>query len=249
MHFRRRGNLTYPIPSFHSFQLYGSAVLTDSGGKERGAFMKTVFINPERCVGCKQCEAACAVEHSQSKNLFLSVLESPKPKPRIHSDPGLTMDTSFPNKCRHCTPAPCHSACPTGAIHRSGDFPDIVLVDGKKCIACLMCAMVCPFDVITAFPSAAAPQRKAVATKCDDCIDRQVQGRIPACVEACKSEALMFGEFNELVKTARTEYSGAVSSHVAQTRDEILGLPPSLESMRKLGTVVSVINRSSRKGE
>jgi carbon-monoxide dehydrogenase iron sulfur subunit len=122
-------------------------------------------------------------------------------------------------------------------------------VDGKKCIACLMCAMVCPFDVITAFPSAAAPQRKAVATKCDDCIDRQVQGRIPACVEACKSEALMFGEFNELVKTARTEYSGAVSSHVAQTRDEILGLPPSLESMRKLGTVVSVINRSSRKGE
>ena len=118
--------------------------------------MKTVFVHPERCIGCKQCESACAVAHSQTKNLFLAVFESPPPKPRIHAEPGLTMNTAFPNKCRHCNPAPCMSVCPTSAIHRADDFPEIILVDEHKCIACGMCAMVCPFDVITFFASAAA---------------------------------------------------------------------------------------------
>ncbi|MGD8533923.1 MAG: 4Fe-4S binding protein, partial [Gammaproteobacteria bacterium] len=30
--------------------------------------MKTVFVNPERCIGCRQCEFACAVEHSHSRD-------------------------------------------------------------------------------------------------------------------------------------------------------------------------------------
>ena len=115
--------------------------------------MKTVFVNPERCIGCKQCEIACAVEHSQSKNLLQAVFETPKPYPRIHVAPGIYTTTSFPNKCRHCDPAPCQAVCPTGAISRESDL-DIVVIDGDKCITCAMCAMVCPFDVIRYYESA-----------------------------------------------------------------------------------------------
>jgi carbon-monoxide dehydrogenase iron sulfur subunit len=211
--------------------------------------MKTVFVHPERCIGCKQCEAACAVAHSQTKNLFLSVFESPAPKPRIHAEPGLTMNTAFPNKCRHCNPAPCLSVCPTAAIHRAPDYPDIVLIEARKCIACGMCAMVCPFDVITYFPSMAAPEKANVALKCDHCIERQRMGGIPACVEACKVYALEFGDINELAKAARTRYSQAVSVATGEVSSEMLALPANVDAWRGYGAAVTHLNTDGKKGE
>jgi len=210
--------------------------------------MKTVFVHPERCIGCKQCEAACAVAHSQTKNLFLAVFESPAPKPRIHAEPGLAMNTAFPNKCRHCNPAPCMSACPTSSLHRPADFPDIVVVDVHKCIACGMCAMVCPFDVLTYHPLAAAPERSVVAVKCDHCIERQRVGFGPACVEVCKVEALEFGELNDLVKTARTRYSETVSVAVGQVGVETTALPANIEAWRGYGAAVTHMNSNGKKG-
>ncbi|MFQ5811660.1 MAG: 4Fe-4S dicluster domain-containing protein [Anaerolineae bacterium] len=207
--------------------------------------MKTVFVNPERCIGCKQCQIACAVEHSQSKNLYQAVSETPTPRPRILVAPGLYLNTSFPNKCRHCDPAPCKAVCPTGAISRDADL-DIVVVDGYKCIACAMCAMVCPFDVLTYYPSPSVELGKPVALKCDHCIERQRRGEIPACVEACKTGALEFGELNELVKTARTRLAQAVSVAVGEIRPEMARLPAHIEAWRGLGETVS---RTGREGE
>jgi len=210
--------------------------------------MKTVFVHPERCIGCKQCEVACAVAHSQSKNLFWAVFETPGPKPRIHAEAGLSLNTSFPNKCRHCNPAPCLLACPTGAIYRAGELPEIVMIDARKCIACGMCAMVCPFDVITYYAAAEAPHKTAVAIKCDHCIDRQRQGLVPACVEACKAGALEFGDLNELVKSARTRYSEAVFLAVGQRDQELSALPANVEAWRAWGAVVSGLNVDGEKG-
>jgi carbon-monoxide dehydrogenase iron sulfur subunit len=211
-------------------------------------WMKTVFVHPERCIGCKQCEVACAVAHSQSKNLFWAVFETPTSKPRIHAEPGLTLNTAFPNKCRHCDPAPCMAVCPTAAIYRPADFSDIVEIDAKKCIACAMCAMVCPFDVITYHASAEAPEKPSVAIKCNHCIGRQRQGQIPACVEACKVGALQFGEINELVKSARTQYSQAVSLAVGEVSSEMTALPANVDAWRDWGAVVTVLNADGKKG-
>jgi len=210
--------------------------------------MKTVFVHPERCIGCKQCEVACAVAHSQTKNLFLSVFETPPPKPRIHAEPGLALNTAFPNKCRHCNPAPCMTVCPTAAIQRAVDHPEIVLIEARKCIACAMCAMVCPFDVITYHPVAAALGKATVAVKCDHCIERQRQGSTPACVEVCKVNALEFGEVNELVKSARTRYSQAVSLAVAQVSSEITALPVNVDAWRRLGAAITHLNADGKKG-
>jgi carbon-monoxide dehydrogenase iron sulfur subunit len=210
--------------------------------------MKTVFVHPERCIGCKQCEAACAVAHSLTKNLFLAVFETPAPKPRIHAEPGLSLNAAFPNKCRHCSPAPCQTVCPTAAVYRSDDYPDIVQINARKCIACGMCAMVCPFDVITFYASAEAPEKAAVATKCNHCIERQRQGQAPACVEACKVGALEFGEINELVKAARTRYSEAVSVAVGQIPAAITASPANVEAWRAWGAAVTSLNANGKKG-
>jgi carbon-monoxide dehydrogenase iron sulfur subunit len=209
--------------------------------------MKTVFVHPERCIGCKQCEPACAVAHSQTKNLFLAVFETPAPKPRIHAEPGLTMNTAFPNKCRHCNPAPCMAVCPTAAIRRSADFPEIVVIDAHRCIACGMCAMVCPFDVLTYHPVGAAPERAAVAVKCDACIELQRQGQIPACVEACKVSALEFGDINELTRSARRRYSETVSVALGEISPQLAALPPMMELWHGYGAAVTHLNANGKK--
>jgi anaerobic carbon-monoxide dehydrogenase iron sulfur subunit len=204
--------------------------------------MKTVFVNPELCIGCKQCELACAVEHSQSKNLYQAVFEQPKPQSRMHVLPGVHLSTSFPNKCRHCDPAPCIAVCPTGAIARDLGG-DTVVIDGQKCITCAMCAMVCPFDVLTFYPSAEVKGHKAVAHKCDHCAERQSQGREPACVEACKVGALAFGDINELVKEASLRLARVVSVAVGEMQPEMVRLPGSIEAWRDLGKSLSQTGR------
>ncbi len=204
--------------------------------------MKTVFVQPERCVGCKQCEVACAVAHSRSQDPFTALFEVPLPRSRIHVEPGLFLNTAFPNKCRHCNPAPCQTVCPTGAISRAPDLPEIVLIAAGKCIACGMCAMVCPFDVITFHAPQDVPYRQIVALKCDHCIERQRQGLIPACVEACKVNALLFGEVNELVKVARTRRAETVSVAVSQVAPQAAGLPEHIESWKAWGRDVARVN-------
>lgn len=209
--------------------------------------MKTVFIHPERCIGCKQCEFACALAHSQTKNPFLAVFERPAPKSRIHTEPGLDLNTSLPNKCRHCDPAPCQGACPTGAIHRAANQQEIVLIEARKCIRCGMCAMVCPFDVISFHASYAAPERTDVALKCDHCIERQRLGLTPACVEACKTGALEFGEINDLTKAARVRYSRLILQTVGietilPAHEETPLIPANIGLWRHLGASIGSLN-------
>ncbi len=204
--------------------------------------MRTVFVNPERCIGCRHCEIACAVEHSQSKNLFQAILEKPRPTSRIHVMPGLHLSTSFPNKCRHCDPAPCMSVCPTGAISRDAEL-GIVIVDGHKCITCAMCAMVCPFDVLSFYPSPEVKLDKPVAIKCDHCIDRQHEGQMPACVDACKVGALVFGDINELVQDASLRLARVVSVAMGEIQPEITRLPANIEAWRDLGQSTTEIGR------
>jgi carbon-monoxide dehydrogenase iron sulfur subunit len=203
--------------------------------------MNTVFVNPERCVGCRQCELACLVEHSQTKDLIGALTEAPTPRRFIMATPGLRLNSSFPSKCRHCNPAPCQTVCPTGAISRNAEM-DIVLIEGNKCISCAMCAMVCPFDVITYFPSAKVKSGKSVALKCDNCIDRQKQDRLPACVEICKVGALQFGDVNELAKKARTRLGKSVSVAVGQIKPEETEVPPYFKAWRDWGEEVGRIN-------
>jgi Fe-S-cluster-containing dehydrogenase component len=57
----------------------------------------------------------------------------------------------------------------------------------------------CPFDVPKFEYHSANPKIE----KCDMCYDRIIQGKIPACAEACPAEALVFGTRRELIAEAR----------------------------------------------
>jgi len=176
--------------------------------------MKEVVVHPERCVGCMQCMFACATAHSVAKSMPAAALELPLPKPRVHVGIG-QYDEGFPNRCRHCDPAPCMLACLPGAISRDHST-NTVLIDPDRCINCASCAMVCPFGVLRYHEVAVAPPGKTVAVKCDNCLERQEAGLVPACVEVCKSGALTFEELSEAMKRKTNEISRRISWDAAK---------------------------------
>jgi carbon-monoxide dehydrogenase iron sulfur subunit len=187
--------------------------------------MKQVVVHPERCVGCMQCMAACAVAHSKTRQLASAALETPKPRTRVHVGAALH-DNGFPNRCRHCNPAPCMLACLPGAIYREPQT-DTVLIDLDRCINCASCAMACPFGVIRYHPDYSAPAGKVVAVKCDNCLERQFNGLVPACVEVCKSGALTF----ESIDSAMKRKTDAVAQRI-QVGAESVELSPGFSLLK-----------------
>lgn len=193
--------------------------------------MKTVFVRPELCIGCRHCEVACAVEHAQSRTLFDAVHEEKISQPRIHVETGINYLT-FPNRCRHCDPAPCMQVCPTEALYRDQDT-DSVLVAYDRCIDCAVCAMACPFGIITFRSVHQLSTDREVNAKCDNCIDRQRSGKIPACAEACKTGALEFGDANDLVRTSRRDFTLRMLRSEG-TEVELQKIPANVQAFRTI---------------
>ena len=155
-----------------------------------------VLVDLSRCMGCHSCEIACAVAHSQTKELFLVVRSGENPGYRVNVES--YGRHAVPVHCQQCEEAACVLACPTGALQREAEG-EPVLADQERCIGCGMCVQACPFGVI-----ALSPDGKGVL-KCDLCVERLAEGRLPACVAACPTHALTFGEAEEANRTKRRE--------------------------------------------
>ena len=154
--------------------------------------MKEILIDIEKCMGCKSCEIACRIAHSISKNLFSAIFEKKLPQKRVYVE---NIDGfPVPVQCRHCEDAPCVMACMTGALYKDGN--SVTCYDESVCVGCFMCVMVCPFGII----NRNRYEKKIV--KCDRCPDRD----IPACVEACPTNALTFKDVGEFSFERRTKY-------------------------------------------
>lgn len=153
-----------------------------------------------RCLACRGCVLACAIEHSESKTLTGALGESPRPQSRVSL---VAVDgAAVPLQCRHCEDAPCVAVCPTQAIEKLGPNQPVLITD-ERCIGCKLCMMVCPFGVVS------LRRDGKVALKCDLCLHRLEAGEMPACVTACPTGALTCPNAEDvaaerLLSTART---------------------------------------------
>jgi carbon-monoxide dehydrogenase iron sulfur subunit len=96
--------------------------------------------------------------------------------------------------------------CPTEALIRDAATGS-VLVRYDRCIGCAVCAMACPFGIIHFQRVHQLDTGREVNAKCDNCIERQKEGRIPACAEACKTGALEFGDADDLIRVSRKDFT------------------------------------------
>jgi carbon-monoxide dehydrogenase iron sulfur subunit len=156
-----------------------------------------VVMDPQKCLGCHSCEIACAVEHSQSKQLFSAIVEIPLSRSRVSVEH--YGNTRLPLQCRHCDNAPCLKVCPTKAIFKEEDS-GAVLIDASLCIGCKWCLLVCPFGAVTL-----GKDYQAVL-KCDLCYEKTAAGEAPACVQGCPVGALQFISVEELIKKKRGDF-------------------------------------------
>lgn len=149
-----------------------------------------VIADPERCIGCRTCEVACAVSH-QASDAQGTVQANAPFHPRLKLV--VTERITTPILCRQCEDKPCAMACPNQAIVTENGC---VSVRQERCIGCKSCVVACPYGAMNVVVTETAPEsdslfakahKKAHALKCDLCGHR-ADG--PACISVCPTQAL-----------------------------------------------------------
>jgi Fe-S-cluster-containing hydrogenase component 2/CRP-like cAMP-binding protein/thioredoxin reductase len=180
-----------------------------------GEATDVLLIDENLCVGCDNCERACADSHEGLSRLDR---EAGKTYAHLH----------VPTSCRHCEHPHCMADCPPNAIHRGPDGE--VFID-NSCIGCGNCQRNCPYGVIRmdkvppkkpgllswlflglgpgpGEPSHAWSEKHSKgekpkkAVKCDMCSG--IEGG-PACVRACPTGAAIRVSPDEFLTVARLE--------------------------------------------
>ena len=146
--------------------------------------VKTMFMDPSRCIGCRACEAACRECDSHKGESMIMV---------DFIDRAATVATQ-PTLCMHCQDpvAPCAQVCPVLAILISDDGV-VQMAEPSRCIGCRNCVYACPFGV----PKFDTDAR--LMKKCNLCYDRTSQGLKPWCAQACPTQAIWYGDYEEFV--------------------------------------------------
>lgn len=139
-----------------------------------------IWVNPEKCTGCRICELICAFTKHGEFN--------PK-RSRIRIVKMERFSVDIPVVCKQCLKPLCMVDCPVDAIRKDTD--GIVHVDEELCTGCGLCVEACPFGAISLDPL------NSMAIVCDLCHG------VPQCVKWCPTGALEFTPANSTLKRKR----------------------------------------------
>lgn len=192
------------------FKVLGVTGATLAVGKDANANQKMgdeiefkgILYDSTRCVGCQTCEFSCAEANDLPEPTDYPEVGVVRKTDETRRTVVNVYDTSkgevyVKRQCMHCNQPACGAACLTQAMYKTKEGP--VIWRGDKCMGCRYCMVSCPFDVPKFEYHSANPK----ITKCTMCFDRLQEGKLPACVENCPAEALVFGTRRELIAEAR----------------------------------------------
>jgi Fe-S-cluster-containing dehydrogenase component/thioredoxin reductase/CRP-like cAMP-binding protein len=160
-----------------------------------GEATNVLVIDESLCIGCDQCETACASTHQGVSRLDRRAGPS-------------FLSLHLPTSCRHCEHPHCMSDCPADAIHKK---PNGEVYIDDSCIGCGKCEENCPYGVIQMADIPATPsfvdrllgrplqEAAKTAVKCDMCVGAKAG---PACVNACPTGAAIRIHADEVVELA-----------------------------------------------
>ncbi len=174
-----------------------------------------MVVDARKCNGCQDCVKACHFAHNvptiqnpeeEVKWIWTETYDATFPGQQHEYLPADLKDKPFMVMCNHCEHPACVRVCPTQATYQNQD--GIIMMDYHRCIGCRYCMAACPFgarsfnfqdprphipQVNPAYPT----REKGVVEKCNFCAERVAAGGVPACVTACRSGALAFGDLND----------------------------------------------------
>jgi formate dehydrogenase iron-sulfur subunit len=164
---------------------------------------KAFFIDTTVCTACRGCQVAC----KQWKGL---PAEKTTNRGSIQNPEDLSFTTLklvrmseaeiekklhwlfFPDQCRHCIEPPClESAGEPKAIYKDKATGAVLYTKVTKDLDTDSIIQSCPYNIPRKGPDGSL-------SKCDMCIDRVSNGLLPACVKACPTGAMSFGEYRDM---------------------------------------------------
>ena len=167
---------------------------------------KVKLIDASRCIGCRGCQLACKQWNELPAGLTVNTGTYQNPPDLQPNTWTLVRFQEVSDKndgikwlfrkdgCMHCTDATCVNLCPAGARFRTDS--GAVGTDNEKCVGCQSCVVACPFGK----PRYSEETNKAY--KCKLCTERIQNNLPPACVKACPTGALQFGDKAEMLALA-----------------------------------------------
>ncbi|MCL1798362.1 MAG: carboxypeptidase regulatory-like domain-containing protein [Eggerthellaceae bacterium] len=158
--------------------------------------MKTILVDPSRCLQCCNCQNSCKDEYCDNDWSPLAAKQGPGQFwIKVHetqSGTGSRMRLDrVPILCQHCEKPACMNACPNKAIHQRDD--GIVIIDPAKCKGCGSCKAACGYGVIYFNDEAGISQK---CTMCAHLLDAGWEK--PRCVNACPVDAISYVDVGEL---------------------------------------------------
>jgi Fe-S-cluster-containing dehydrogenase component len=155
-----------------------------------------ILLDPEKCVGCRQCSLSCSFTNEGSfslgkaRNTVLWVHQA---------------EMFVPMRCQHCEEPLCMDVCPMDAISRKEETGAIV-IDPDRCIGCKMCMVVCPFGAVTWDADSHS------MIKCDLCDGD------PECVKHCVYGALSWLPADEAAVVRRQSGAGVLAEVLSKVK-------------------------------
>jgi molybdopterin-containing oxidoreductase family iron-sulfur binding subunit len=178
-------------------------------------------VDLRRCDGCKYCTQACQTTHYLAEDQeWIKVYEAEDEHNNKYFIPRL---------CMQCENPPCLKVCPVAATFKSPE--GVVLVDQDRCIGCRLCMAACPYEARyfnftdspkppgvfdNPMPEFPVPQRRGTVGKCILCVHYTSKGQLPACLEACRMDALYIADLNTDVMTNRSGETYKLSQYLRE---------------------------------
>jgi len=170
---------------------------------------KAMLVDIPLCIGCNACQEACKKENLLSEGEERKLSATAYTALESHKN-----DVYVRRMCQHCIDPTCVSVCPVGAFTKTNIGP--VLYDETKCIGCRYCIQACPFQVPQYEWSNSYPR----VQKCRFCSQRISKGILPTCAEACPTGATLFGNRDELLRTAYERLAAEPEKYIQKVYGE-----------------------------
>ncbi len=171
---------------------------------------KSFLIDTTKCFACRSCQVACKQwnelpaedpvptnrgSYENPPDLSASCWVKIQFKETERSDESLAW-TFVRNSCRHCIDAPCKQAAENpDSITIDEQTGAVLFGEGTASESYSKIRLACPFDI---------PRQGAGGQlfKCVMCYDRVHNDEVPACAKACPSDAIEFGDRDEILSMA-----------------------------------------------